>query len=89
MTIIATTTSWTMMRTRPGIVFRSRERMRLEMPVTTMTERAMTSAPFRVTVTAREEQMPSTRTVIGFPLKMGFRRVSFSLAFMAYSSAAV
>ena len=56
------------------------------MPQTTRTERVMTSAPFRVTVTASEEQIPSTRTVMGFPLKMGFRRVSFNLASMAYSS---
>ena len=88
-TIMATTTSWTMMRTRPGMVFRSRERIRLEMPQTAITERAMTNAPFSVTVTASEEQIPSTRTVMGFPLKMGFRMVSFNFASMAYSSSAL
>ena len=54
-----------------------------------MTERAMTSAPFSVTVTASEEQIPSTRTVMGFPLKIGFRMVSFNFASMAYSSSAL
>ncbi len=66
--------------------FLGSERIRLEMPQTTITERAMTSAPFRVTVTAREEQIPRTSTVMGLPLKIGFRMVSFSFASMAYSS---
>ena len=79
-TIIATTTSCTMMRTRLGIVFLRRERMRLEMPVTT--ESAITRAPFIVTVTASEEQIPRTRTVMGLPLNIGLRIVSLSFAFI-------
>ena len=77
---MATTTSCTMIRTRPGMVFLSSDRIRLEMPQTTITERAMTRAPFRVTVTAREEQIPRTSTVMGLPLKIGFRMVSLSFA---------
>ena len=55
-------------------------------PVTRVTERAMTRAPLSSTVTAREEHIPRTRTVIGLPLRIGFSIVSLSFASIAYSS---
>ena len=48
-----------------------------------ITESAITRAPWSCTVTASEEQIPRTRTVIGLPLKIGFNKVSFIFASMA------
>ena len=65
-----------MIRIRLGIVFLRSEQIRLERPVTIMTERPITNAPFSCTVTASEEQIPRTRTEIGLPLNIGFKNVS-------------
>ena len=72
-----------MMRTRIGMVLRSSEQTRLDSPVTAITDRAITSAPLSCTVTASDEQMPSTRTVIGLPFRIGFSIVSLSFCAMA------
>ena len=47
----------------------------------------ITNAPLSCTVTASEEQIPSTRTEIGLPLKIGFKNVSLKSKFaICYSS---
>ena len=78
-----------MMRTLLGIEFLSRESTRHDSAVTMVTERAMTRAPLSSTVTASEEHIPSTSTVIGLTLNRGFSMVSLSFAFICYSSAFV
>ena len=76
-----------MIRIRLGIVFLRSEQIRLERPVTMITERPITKAPFSCTVTASEEQIPRTRTEIGLPLKIGFRKVYLKSKFaISYSS---
>ncbi len=62
---------------RLGIEFLISDTTKLDSPVTTITDSAITKAPLSCTVTASEEQIPSTRTVIGLPLKIGFKSVSF------------
>ena len=61
-----------MMRTRLGMEFLSKESIKLEKAVTMVTESAITRAPLSCTVTAKDEQIPSTNTVIGLFLKNGF-----------------
>lgn len=48
-----------------------REIEKLEHPVTTVTESAMTRVTFKLEVTASAEQMPSTCNAIGLFLKIG------------------
>ena len=73
-----------MIRTLLGIEFLIRDTTKFESAVTTITERPITKAPFICTVTANEEQIPSTRTVIGLPLRIGFNIVSLSFAFILF-----
>jgi hypothetical protein len=58
------------------MLFRINETTKLERPVTTITDKAITKAPFNWTVTANAEQIPKTNTEIGLPLKMGFNNNS-------------
>ena len=50
---------------------RRQEMMRLEKAVTTVTEMPITKAGFSFAVTARHEQIPNTKTVIGLVLRKG------------------
>ena len=54
-----------MIRIRDGIPLRINEIIRLENPVTTITDSAITKAGFNFAVTASAEQIPSICTVIG------------------------
>ena len=71
------------------MVFLRSETTRLERPVTAMTESAITQAPLSSTVTAREEQIPRTSTVIGLPLNIGAKNVSFRFAITVSSELVV
>ena len=62
--------------------FLRQDTMKFEKAVTTITERPITKAPLSWTVTARAEQIPRMRVVIGLPMKIGLRRVSFNLSFI-------
>lgn len=83
----ATTTSWTMIRMRVGIVLRIMDIMTFANAVITVTASPMTIAGFNCDVTARAEQIPRTCTRTGlFPFS-GVRKTSrFSLdnSFIAY-----
>ena len=81
---MATTTSCTIILIRFGIVFLSNDRIRLANPVTIVTEIAMTIAGSTLTVTAREEQIPSTRTVMGFFLNSGSMYIFLSIVQLIY-----
>ena len=85
MTKAATTTNCTMIRIRVGIVFRNRERMTLEKAVTAVTERPITIAGSSLAVTARAEQIPSTRTMTGLPLLKGLNNTPRFLAEIMHS----
>ena len=63
-----------------GIVFLMIETNILEIPVTMVTERAITMADSSFTVTARAEHIPSTNTVTGLLLKKGLVNIFLSIA---------
>ena len=63
-----------MMRMREGMPLRSKEMMRFENAVTTVTEVPITKAGFSLAVTAKQEQMPSTNIVTGLVLRRGSMR---------------
>ena len=65
---------------RLGIVFLINEIRKLESPVTRVTEIPITIAGYNLTVTARAEQIPSTRTVIGLALMIGVVNIFLSIA---------
>ena len=71
MTKVATTTNWTIIRMRLGMPLRSKEMMKFDKAVTTVTEAPITKAGFSWAVTARQEQMPNTNTVTGLVLRRG------------------
>ena len=79
MTKVATTTSCTMIRMRFGMPLRNKEMMKLESAVTTVTEAPITKAGFNWAVTARHEQMPSTKTVTGLVFRRGSMMSFFRL----------
>ena len=71
MTMVAITTSCTMILIRPGIIFLSEAITTFDTAITTMTEMAITMAGFIFTVTASAEHIPSTCTVIGLSCPSG------------------
>ncbi|MPN55108.1 hypothetical protein SDC9_202787 [bioreactor metagenome] len=83
-TSIATTTSCTIILIRFGIVFLMSEMMKLEKPVTTVTDIAITIAGSSFTVTARAEQIPNTSTVTGFFLKIGSVNILLFISYLFY-----
>src|SRR4030042_3079910 len=79
MTNVDTTAISAIMRMRLGISLRSRERNRLERPVTKMRPAPMTSALSTRLVTARVEQIPRIWRVMGFAVYSPSPRVFFHL----------
>lgn len=65
------------------------EIMKLEKPVTIVTDNAITMAGSNLTVTANEEQIPKTKTVTGFDLKIGFLYISLFILIAFYLTSAV
>ena len=69
-----------MIRIRLGMVFLRSEHTKLESPVTMITERPITNAPFNCTVTASEEQIPSTTVLTPFQVRQSLLRLSETLS---------
>lgn len=64
-----------------GIVFLSSETIKLENPVTIVTESAITIAGSSLTVTASAEQIPRTSTVTGLLLNNGSINIFLSISY--------
>jgi len=80
MTSVAATAISTIMRIRPGVMFRRRDMERLESITTAVRATHMTAEVSIFTVTASAEQMPRIWMVIGLLSDNGSSRMSLVFA---------